>query len=78
MIVASMKYVIHLAYEIKKTNYYSGPLIVGGQTPKLSKAATYNSHTEAKVVADEISEAWFASVTEVSDRELFEARLKGI
>lgn len=75
-----MKYVINFAYNIKESNYYSGSGTLFGQvnTQKLSEARIYCSKKEAQKKIDIISEAWLASIIEVSDKELFEARLKGI
>lgn len=74
----SMKYVIHLAYDSDAANYYIGPKVhVRGKTPKLGKALVFESRWAAQAIADEISKIWFAGVTKVSERKLFEARLKG-
>ena len=72
-----MKYLIHLGYEVGTPYYYSG-VHVADQTMKLSKAITFAAEAEATIVAEQIGDVWFANVIEVSDKELFEARLKGI
>lgn len=72
-----MKYVILCHYDITKLNYYAGERIRERIGPKLSNALIFDTAEEAQEVADELSDTWFAGAHGISNKELFEAKLKG-
>lgn len=79
-----MKYVIRLCDPITQVNYYSDSnenhtrWLTINITPKLSRARIFDIPDLALDVVDRIREIHMPSVEEITDKELFEARLKGI
>lgn len=72
-----MKYIIQLSsYPSGKRIYYKGTY-VHDATPKLSQASIFTSADCATDIVHTIGKIWLPSVEEVTNKELFEARLKG-
>lgn len=73
-----MKYVIRLTLSRpRKYIYYKG-VYARNATPKLSQASIFTSADRAMNIVDTIGKAWFPKVKEITDKELFKARLEGI